>query len=131
RSLSHRSRRSWSVVTMSGQSANVHEITVNLGDRSYPVLVGAGLLERTGDNCRKQGLAGNCLVIAAESVGALYGGAVLKSLTAAGYGASYATIPDGEEHKTFETVGRLYDACVDAGLDRGSFVVTLGGGVAG
>jgi len=80
---------------------------------------------------REQGLRGNALLIASESVGALYAGVTLKSLNDAGYSVHYAVIPDGEEHKSLETVDRLYDACVDARLDRGSFIVALGGGVVG
>lgn len=112
-------------------SLSKQEITVNLGDRSYPVVIGSGLLEATGDFCRRRGLSGNALLIASESVGALYAGVTLKSLKGAGYAVHYAAIPDGEEHKSLETVDRLYDACVDARLDRGSFILALGGGVVG
>lgn len=61
----------------------------------------------------------------------LYGPAVLDSLRSAGYRVSSVDVPSGEENKSLAQLGRLYDAFAEAGLDRGSAVVTLGGGVVG
>ncbi|MEW5830279.1 MAG: 3-dehydroquinate synthase, partial [Chloroflexota bacterium] len=56
---------------------------------------------------------------------------VLDSLKSAGYAASQIAIPAGEAHKTVETVTALWRAALEAGLDRKSTVLALGGGVVG
>lgn len=116
---------------MNEPGGNVQRITVDLDGRSYPVLIGSGLLDQIGAICQAQGLGPRALVIAGEAVGELYGGVVLKSLHCHGYQVHYATVPDGEEQKKLDSAASLYDACLDAGLDRTSFIVALGGGVIG
>jgi 3-dehydroquinate synthase len=61
----------------------------------------------------------------------LYGERALSSLQSAGYLTSQLVIPAGEAHKNLETVASLWRACLEAGLDRKSTVVALGGGVVG
>lgn len=106
-------------------------VVVDLGERSYRVDIGKGLLEGLGASCRALGLGAKALVLTDEAVGRLYGGTVLKSLKEAGFDTHYATFPAGEEYKSIETASALYGACIDAGLDRGSFIVAVGGGVVG
>lgn len=106
-------------------------IEVSLGERSYPVYVGDSLLERVGELAVRHGLGKRALVISNETVGDLYAPILLKSLHKVGIGVEYAAIPDGESYKTIETAASLYDACVEARLDRSSFIVALGGGVVG
>lgn len=107
------------------------KIDVRLERRSYPVYIGAGILDQIGALCREQGLGRRMLLVSNETVGPLYAGLALKSLHTAGFTVHYAAVPDGEEHKNQETLGLIYDACLDAGLDRGSSIVALGGGVVG
>lgn len=106
-------------------------LRVELGERSYEVVIGPGVLEEIGERCRALGLGTRALVITNETVGRLYGGVVVKSLRNSGFDVHYAAFPDGEEYKSLKTAASLYDACVDAGLDRGSWLVALGGGVVG
>ncbi|HLS91081.1 MAG TPA: 3-dehydroquinate synthase [Limnochordia bacterium] len=106
-------------------------VWVDLGDRSYPIEIGPGLLDEAGQRCRAMGLGSRLLVVADEHVGRLYGGVVLKSLKEAGFSVDFATFPAGEAYKSLETAAALYGACLDAGLDRGSGIVALGGGVVG
>lgn len=106
-------------------------VEVDLGDRSYAIEIGPGLLSQVGQRCRSLGLGSRLLLITDEQVGRLYGGVVLKSLKEAGFTVEYATFPAGEEHKSLKTAAALYGACLDAGLDRGSAIVALGGGVVG
>jgi 3-dehydroquinate synthase len=61
----------------------------------------------------------------------LCGAQLEASLRAAGYQPVTCSIPDGEEYKTLDTVAGLYDQFLDGGLDRGSGVISLGGGVTG
>jgi 3-dehydroquinate synthase len=107
------------------------EVPVAIPGQTCRVLVGPGLLTRTGELAREAGLRGACAVITDENVGRLHGAAVLKSLEAAGYRAVLLTVPAGEKSKSLASVEDLCDRMIAAGLDRGSFVVALGGGVVG
>ncbi len=106
-------------------------ILVHSPDGPYPIYIGHGALDRLGDYCRAAGLGGSALVITDSTVGPLYGEQALAALQAAGYGATLATMPAGEAHKTLATVGDLIGAALGAGLDRKGFIVALGGGVVG
>ncbi len=106
-------------------------LTVKLADHSYDILIGSGILSTLGDCCVKAGLASRSAVITNPTVNALYGETVRRSLVAAGYTVSIIEIPDGEVYKNSETLSGVYDALIEAGIDRSSFVVALGGGVVG
>ncbi|MDF7824136.1 3-dehydroquinate synthase [Pontiellaceae bacterium B12227] len=109
----------------------LYDVPVNLGDRSYEIHIGAGILDRIGGLCSDAGLKGNCLIITDENVGALYAEPVFQSLEKAGYCVSTITMKPGEPTKCGENVFALQSECVKAGLDRKSFIVALGGGVIG
>ncbi len=109
----------------------IDEITVDLGARAYSVLVGAGLLDEIGARLAGLGLRGRCALVTSERVGALYRERVEHSLAAAGFRPVVAEIPDGEEHKNLAWLAVLYEKLLDAGIERRSPVVALGGGVVG
>ena len=93
------------------------------------VRVQAGGLDRVGDLLHNRGLKGPIALVSDEHVAPLYADRVLASLQAAGYTARLLTLPAGEEHKTIQTVAGLWDGFLAAGLERGSTVLALGGGV--
>jgi 3-dehydroquinate synthase len=107
------------------------EVPVNIPGQTCRVLVGPGLLARTGELARNGGLHGRCAVITDEHVGPLHAAAVLKSLGKTGFHAVLLTVPAGERSKCLATAEGLCDRLIEAGLDRGSFVLALGGGVVG
>ena len=107
------------------------DVPVTLGERSYNIHIGAGVLGRLGALCAETGLKGKCLVITDENVGEHYAQTVLQSLETAGFTASLATLPPGEQTKCGDRVFELYSRCIECGLDRYSFIVALGGGVVG
>ena len=72
-------------------------------------------------------LTGSCAIATNTTLAPLYGEALFKRLPA----AVLVTLPDGEQYKTLDTVAQLYSKFVKAGLDRGSTVIALGGGVVG
>ncbi|MCF7818288.1 MAG: 3-dehydroquinate synthase [Kiritimatiellales bacterium] len=109
----------------------LYDVPVNLGDRSYKIHIGAGILDQLGGLCSAAGLKGKCLIITDENVGGLYAKTALQSLESAGIVAQIATLPAGEQTKCGEQVFALYSRCIEAGLDRHSFIVALGGGVIG
>jgi 3-dehydroquinate synthase len=112
-------------------AARVEEVTVDLGPRSYQVLVGGALLQLTGPRLAALGHRGRCGLVTSTRVGALYRAPVEASLRAAGFEPYVVELPDGEEHKTLETLGRLYDELLAAGVERRSPIVAVGGGVVG
>ena len=107
------------------------EVPVGIPGRKCRVLVGPDLLARTGELARDSGLGGTCAVITDENVGPLHGAAVRNSLEAAGIRTVLLTVPAGERSKCLATAEDVCDRMIAAGLDRGSFVVALGGGVVG
>jgi len=104
---------------------------VDLGRRSYPIVVGPGVLDGLG--ARLAGLVEGrrALVVSNERVWGLFGATVTASLEGAGFAAAKALIPDGEAAKSLDQAARLFDEALTAGLDRSSPVVALGGGVTG
>ena len=106
-------------------------LTVSLGTNSYDILIASGTLSSLGKECAARGLAGHAAVITNRTVAALYADVVRSSLADAGYSVSLIEIPDGEKFKNVETLNYVYDELIEAGIDRHSFIVALGGGVVG
>ena len=106
-------------------------LNVSLGAHSYDILIDRANLGSLGRLCADRGLTGHAAIITNPTVGALYGEVVRRSLADAGYTVNTIEIPDGEEYKNSTTLNSVYDGLIDAGLDRNSFIVALGGGVVG
>jgi len=102
-----------------------------LGDRSYQIKIGPGLLPRLGAECAALGLARRCAIISDENVAPLYAEAAAASLTAAGFTCEAIIVPAGETAKSLKTVESAYNRLAAARIERKSFVVALGGGVVG
>jgi len=104
------------------------ELRIDLGERSYPILIGPALLDDAGLVARHVP-ARDVLVVTNETVGPLY----LERLEAglAGKRARSIALPDGEQHKNLAVLGRVFDALVEARLNRDACVIALGGGVVG
>ena len=103
-------------------------LNVDLGERSYPIHIGEGLLA-DGDLLRQAVGGGRAAVITNDVVAPLYLDRVLQALQ----GAPPTTIvlPDGEQHKNLAALSGIYDKLMAAGLDRKSTLIALGGGVIG
>jgi 3-dehydroquinate synthase len=116
---------------VSGSSAPVETVRVALGDRSYPIWIGEGLLPSLGARLRELGLAGKAALVSVPPVFDLYGEAARASLAAAGFDARPTVVPDGESSKSVQQLAGLWDRFVEDRLERTSTVVALGGGVVG
>jgi 3-dehydroquinate synthase len=102
-------------------------ITVELGDRSYPIAIGAGLL---GGYDFSPYLAGRqCLVVTNETVAPLYLDRLIGSLPCRRVDS--IALPDGEAHKTLESAAAVMDRLVGMRAGRDATVLALGGGVVG
>lgn len=106
-------------------------LEVDLGARSYPVVVNPGGLDGLGEELRRASGARRCVLVSSPRVAALHGAAARRSLGAAGLEIIELTVPDGEGHKDLDSWRRLVEALLDTGVDRGTPVVALGGGVTG
>ena len=106
-------------------------VTVDLGPLSYPIEIGAGILEGIGELVVRRLGKRKALVVTNSTLQGLYGRAVVDSLNGAGMRAEMVAVPDSEEAKSLPEASRLYDAAVSHGLDRKSVIVALGGGVVG
>ena len=106
----------------------IQTITVALGQRSYPVWIGAGLL---ADHARWRAVlrGRHALVISNTTVAPLYMERVAAGLE--GLHWSSFLLDDGEAHKTFANVGRALEALGQLGATRDACVIALGGGVVG
>jgi 3-dehydroquinate synthase len=109
----------------------MESLKVNLGDRSYPIHVGAGILDGIGKRLQESGLAGKVAVVTNPTVAQLYLDAVHGSLQQAGFEVVPILVPDGEEHKTFKSLETIYDRLITERCERKSCVLALGGGVIG
>ena len=109
----------------------VEKIAVRTPTGSYEIHLGEGLLARVGELARQQGLGGRVALVTNPTVGDLYASTVIKSLQKAGLESVICQAPDGEAHKTLDTVRSLYDQFIAGGLDRYGAVLALGGGVIG
>jgi len=106
----------------------MQRLTIDLGERSYPILIGPGLIDDAGEFADAIA-ARDVLVVTNEVVGPLYLARLLRSLD--GRRVASVQLPDGEQHKTLETTGRIFDALVKERMNRDACVVALGGGVVG
>jgi 3-dehydroquinate synthase len=106
----------------------MERLHIELGARSYPIFIGQGLL----DDATLLGAAiaaRDVLVVSNEVVAPLYLARLEHGL--AGKRVGSVILPDGEQHKTLATVGRVLDALVERRLNRDACVAALGGGVVG
>jgi len=97
----------------------------------YDVVVREGGIDYLGEMFKVRNLSGPVFVISDMNIAPHYLNRVLNSLDSAGYKVSKMIIPAGEKHKNVETVISLWRGCLEAGLDRKSTIVALGGGVIG
>lgn len=103
-------------------------LTVNLGARSYPILIGSGLLARVG--ILDSWLAGDDVLIVTNDVVAPIYLEPLKTVLG-GRRVETVVLPDGESHKTLATLQTVLDRLVEARFGRDCTLLTLGGGVTG
>jgi len=105
-------------------------LTVGLGDRSYPIHIGPGLLER-GDLLLPHLPGRRAAVITNMTVGPLYLERLRGALESRGMAVVPVVLPDGEQYKIWETLNTIFDALLAARCDRATTLLALGGGVIG
>ena len=118
---------------MTLRSAPCRTISVELGDKAYPIVIGEGSLASLGERIRALGFreGSSVLVVTNPVVEGHYGRQTRSSLAAAGFQVSSLVIEAGEDQKTPASVALIHDAAFAAKLERSSLIVALGGGVVG
>lgn len=108
----------------------MRNLSVSLGDRSYPIHIGAGILANAGLWPEKL-LKGKAVVITNTTVAPLYLEKVLAGLRAQGANCIPIVLPDGEAYKSWETLNRIFDELLSNRCERKTPLIALGGGVIG
>ncbi|MFD0586908.1 3-dehydroquinate synthase [Paenibacillus sp. GCM10027627] len=111
----------------------MRELTVDLGDRSYPIYIGEGLLEQAASFFEKHGVGKKSplMIITDANVSRHHLPKLEEALRNGGYIVHSEIVPAGESSKSLSVLGELVGKALDAGLDRKSTIVALGGGVVG
>jgi 3-dehydroquinate synthase len=104
---------------------------VRTASRTYPVVVGRGVLAAVPEYLERVGLCGRLWLIADATVYARYGATLEAALRAAGREVAARTVPPGEEHKTLAQAAALYDWLLAERVERRDAILALGGGVVG
>ncbi len=105
------------------------QVQIELGDRSYPIVIGGGLLD--GLDAFELPRARSASVVTNSTVYPLYAERLRAALHRVYEQVELITLPDGEEHKNWQTLSRIFDALLQHGSDRKTVLYALGGGVIG
>ncbi|XP_010550478.1 PREDICTED: 3-dehydroquinate synthase, chloroplastic [Tarenaya hassleriana] len=107
-------------------------VEVDLGNRSYPIYIGSGLLDRP-EILQRHVRGKRVLVVTNEKVAPLYLDKTVDALTRGNPGISVESVilPDGEKYKDMDTLMKIFDKAIESRLDRRCTFVALGGGVIG
>jgi 3-dehydroquinate synthase len=109
----------------------VRIVKVPLGERSYEIRIGTGLLRRLGSECRRLQLGRRCAIISDRNVAPHFASAATDALAREGFEPFLLTLAAGEQAKSLKNVQTCYDQLAAQRLERRSFIVALGGGVVG
>lgn len=107
----------------------MQSIRVELGERAYPIHIGAGILDNS--SLYAAHMAGRAAIVTNTVVAPLYLERLRRALAAAGVETVEIVIADGEQAKEWRTLDRVFDALIAARCDRQTPIVALGGGVVG
>jgi 3-dehydroquinate synthase len=111
--------------------SDTERLRVALGDRAYDIVVGPRLLERAGEEILPLMRRRHAVVVTDANVARHWLGALEESLAEAGLARHTIVLPPGEETKDLAHFGRLAEEILGCGIERGSMLVALGGGVVG
>jgi 3-dehydroquinate synthase len=106
-------------------------IKVALGERSYPIALGDGLIAATGKWIPATLPGARCAVVTDQNVAALYLAPLKESLEAQNLFLGDAVVAAGETSKSFPVLAKLCETLLKLGVERGDCVIALGGGVVG
>lgn len=103
---------------------------MDLGERSYDVVIGCGLLDEPSA-WRSPASDASAMIVSNSTVAPLYLERLARSLQGRHYRVHSVELPDGEQHKDWSTLNKVFDALLDARCERATTLYALGGGVVG
>lgn len=106
-------------------------VHVPLGERSYDILIGPGLMARAGGEITSRIKGRRAAIVTDENVGGRYLDGLMDSLQTDGIEAVSVTLPAGEKTKSFDSLTNVCDVLLEARIERNDTVIALGGGVIG
>ena len=107
------------------------EIPVNLASRAYRIIVGGGARADVGAQLAKLSVGRRVALLTDATIRRLHGEPVTRGLVAAGFEVTEVLLPEGEQAKTLDVLREVWDDLLEAGCDRTSTVVAVGGGAVG
>ena len=110
---------------------NSETVSVDLGSRAYDIVIGEGVLARTGSIMADILKTGKAVVVTDETVAGLHLGTLTRSLEDVGIQFDTVILPPGEQTKNFKYFEGLLNDLLDLQVDRTSTLIALGGGVIG
>ena len=109
----------------------MRKVMVELGTRSYPIIIGSGIDDEIISFVRTAGYSAHGMIVTDMNVGPLCADDIATLFAAAGVHAEIVTIPAGEPSKSLAQANDLFTRAIELGLDRNSPIIALGGGVVG
>ncbi len=106
-------------------------IHVDLGDRSYAIQIGAGLIPRAAGEALDIVPATSAAILTHPHIADRYAAPLIEGFARRGVRVETILVPPGERHKNLAATARIYERMVAVSLDRKSLLLTLGGGVLG
>lgn len=109
----------------------MEDLVVDLGERSYPIIIKKGLIDEINLEIEKIYIGKKIFILTDKNVDSHYGNRVKMCLVNAGYEVKLMALEPGEETKAFTTLPSIYNELLDFKLTRSDLIITLGGGVIG
>ena len=109
----------------------MQRLSIDLGERSYDILIGRGLRKRVGELLKAVFDPSRVVVITHPPINSLYGEEVVENFVAQGWTTDIIEVPEGESSKNLGQAEKLYDHLLELKCDRKSALIALGGGVIG
>ena len=107
------------------------ELVVDLKERSYPIIIENGVINRVAEEVSKVYNGRRIFIVTDDNVNKYYGDKVVSSLKNKDFEVKLLSLEPGEKTKNFNTLPTVYDALLDFNLTRSDLIIALGGGVIG
>ncbi|NQS99865.1 MAG: iron-containing alcohol dehydrogenase, partial [Candidatus Omnitrophica bacterium] len=107
------------------------KVNLDLGKRSYQILIGDGILSSLAPTLNKLNLGKVAVIVTNPTIKRLYGSTLARALRGANCEVKFIQVPDSEQSKSFKHCFNLVGQFADLDRGRGIFALAFGGGVIG